>query len=62
MINHLVQVETQRLGLNGFGERFLVIENQVGIGVFNGDIGTVVDCYDSPNPRVRFENLDQPLP
>ena len=61
MINHLVQAETQRLGLNGFGERFLITENQVGIGVFNGDIGTVVDCYDSPNPRVRFENLDQPL-
>ena len=61
MINHLVQVETQRLGLNGFGERLLVIENQAGIGVFNGDIGTVVDCYDSPNPRVQFENLDQPL-
>jgi exodeoxyribonuclease V alpha subunit len=61
MINHLVRGETQRLGLNGFGERLLITENQAGIGVFNGDIGTVVDCYDSPNPRVQFENLDQPL-
>ena len=61
MINHLAQVETQRLGLNGFGERLLVTANQPGIGVFNGDIGIVIDSYDSPNPRVRFDNLDQPL-
>ena len=61
MINHLAQVETQRLGLNGFGERLLVTENQPGIGVFNGDIGVVIDSYDSPNPRIQFDNLDQPL-
>ena len=61
MINHLAQAETQRLGLNGFGERLLVTENQPGIGVFNGDIGIVIDSYDSPNPRVQFNNLDQPL-
>ena len=61
MINHLAQVETQRLGLNGFGERLLVTENQPGIGVFNGDIGILIDSYDSPNPRVQFDNLDRPL-
>ncbi len=61
MINHLAQVETQRLGLNGFGERLLVTENQPGIGVFNGDIGVVIDAYDSGNPRVQFDTIDQPL-
>ena len=61
MINHLAQVETQRLGLNGFGERLLVTENQPGIGVFNGDIGVIIDAYDSGNPRVQFDNIDQPL-
>jgi len=61
MINHLAQAETQRLGLNGFGERLLVTENQPGIGVFNGDIGVVIDAFDSGNPRVQFDNIDQPL-
>ena len=61
MINHLAQVETQRRGLNGFGERLLVTENQPGIGVFNGDIGVVIDAYDSGNPRVEFDTVDQPL-
>jgi exodeoxyribonuclease V alpha subunit len=61
MINHLVQAETQRLGLNGFGERLLVTENQPGIGIFNGDIGVVIDSYDFANPRVQFDNIDQPL-
>ena len=60
-INHLAQAETQRLGLNGFGERLLVTANQPGIGVFNGDTGVVIDPYHSPNPRVQFENIDQPL-
>ena len=36
-------------------------ENQPGIGVFNGDIGVVIDSYDAPNPRVQFDNVDQPL-
>ena len=61
MINHLAQAEAQRLGLNGLGERLLVTENQPGIGVFNGDIGVVIDSYDAPNPRVQFDNVDQPL-
>jgi exodeoxyribonuclease V alpha subunit len=61
MINHLAQVETQRLGLNGFGERLLVTENQPGIGVFNGDIGVVIDAHNSGNPRVQFDTIDQPL-
>jgi exodeoxyribonuclease V alpha subunit len=61
MINHLAQVETQRLGLNGFGERLLVTENQPGIGVFNGDIGVVIDAHNSGNPRVQFDTVDQPL-
>jgi exodeoxyribonuclease V alpha subunit len=61
MINHLVQTETQRLGLNGFGERLLVTENQPGIGVFNGDVGVVIDSYDFANPRVQFDNIEQPL-
>jgi exodeoxyribonuclease V alpha subunit len=61
MINHLVQAETQRLGLNGFGERLLVTENQPGIGIFNGDVGVVIDSYDFANPCVQFDNIDQPL-
>ena len=61
MINYLVQAETQRLGLNGFGERLLVTENQPGIGVFNGDVGVVIDSYDFANPRVQFDNIGQPL-
>jgi len=61
MINHLVQTETQRLGLNGFGERLLVTENQPGIGVFNGDVGVVIDSYDFANPRVQFDTIEQPL-
>ena len=61
MINHLAQAEAQRLGLNGLGERLLVTENQPGIGVFNGDIGVIIDSYDTPNPRVQFDNVDQPL-
>ena len=60
-INHLAQAETQRIGLNGFGERLLVIANQPSIGVFNGDTGVVIDPYHPPNPGVRFENIDQPL-
>ena len=29
--------------------------------MFNGDTGAVIDPYHSPNPRVQFENIDQPL-
>ena len=61
MINHLIQAETQRLGLNGFGERLLVTENQPGIGIFNGDVGMIIDSYDFANPRVQFDNIEQPL-
>ena len=54
-INHLAQAETQRLGLNGFGERLLVTANQPGIGVFNGDTGVVIDPYHSPNPAFSLK-------
>ena len=61
MINQLMQAEIQRLGLNGFGERVLVTENQPAIGVFNGDIGIVVESSDTKYPRVSFESVNQPL-
>ena len=47
--------------LKGLGERLLVTENQLGIEVFNGDIGVVIETHDNRNPRVRFAHLDQPL-
>jgi len=49
------------LGLNGFGERVLVTENQPAIGVFNGDIGIVLESSDTKYPRVSFESVNQPL-
>ena len=57
MINHLAQVETQRLGSL---VSIIVTANQPGIGVFNGDIGIVIDSM-TRQIRVRFDNLDQPL-
>jgi exodeoxyribonuclease V alpha subunit len=60
-VNHLIQAECQQLGLRGVGERLLVTENQPALGVFNGDIGVVVDSNDTQNPRVQFDTLSTPL-
>lgn len=60
-VNHLIQAECQQLGLRGVGERLLVTENQPALGIFNGDIGVVVDSNDSHNPRVQFDTLPTPL-
>jgi exodeoxyribonuclease V alpha subunit len=60
-VNHLIQAECQQLGLRGVGDRLLVTENQPAVGIFNGDIGVVIDSNDTQNPRVRFDTLLAPL-
>ena len=60
-VNHLVQAECQQLGLRGVGERLLVTENQPSLGIFNGDIGVVIDSNDTLNPQVQFDTLSTPL-
>ena len=60
-INHFVRDELQTRSFHDRGERILITENQRDLGIFNGDIGVVVDKDRSGQEQVYFPMLSQYL-
>lgn len=58
-LNQLVSTLSHRYGLAGRGTRILVTENQPHLGLYNGDIGVVLDT-DNASPRMLHFGSDHP--
>ena len=60
-INHFVGEELQTRGFHDRGERILITENQRDLGIYNGDVGVVVDRDRSGQEQIYFPMLSQYL-
>ena len=70
VLNQLVSTLSHRYGLAGRGTRILVTENQPHLGLYNGDIGVVLDTdhvstrmlrFGIGNPQITLNQLSRPM-
>ena len=60
-INRFVREELHTKSFHDRGERILITENQKDLGIYNGDVGVVVDKDGSGQEQVYFPTLSQHL-
>lgn len=60
-LNTAVVGIAQRFGLHGRGHRILVTENQMGLALYNGDIGVMIDPDVTLQRRVSFDDHRDPI-
>ena len=60
-INHFVQGELNKWSIRDSGERILITENQRALGIYNGDVGVVVDRDRSGQEQIYFPMLSKHL-